>query len=121
MGLTLAVEKKGDERKMQRKKRTRLTVNCSQGRVRAGIISLPDVAARRGSKKRSSALVTGDLCCDGFTSGEFEDVTGVRFEVEVTVKPPLVEGVVCERSDRPVVIRESLIGNVESIHARVEE
>ena len=37
----------------------------------------------------------------------------------MAVEPPLVESVICERSDRPVIVREGLPGDVEAVHARV--
>ena len=37
----------------------------------------------------------------------------------MAVEPPLAKGHVGEGCDRPVVVREGVCGNVESIHARV--
>jgi hypothetical protein len=41
--------------------------------------------------------------------------------IEVTVEPPLVESVVGERSDGSIVVSVRLSGDVEAVHARVEE
>ena len=39
----------------------------------------------------------------------------------MTVEPPLVKSHIDERSDRSIVVREGLGGNVESIHAWMED
>ena len=39
----------------------------------------------------------------------------------MAVKPPLIEGVVGERSDGSVVVRERLAGDVKAVHAWVEQ
>ena len=98
-----------------------LTVDCSQGRVGTRIISLSDIASRRRCKVRSGALVARDLGSCRLTSGKIEKVSRVGWMVEMTVKPPLGEGVVDERSDGSVVVRVSLLGHVEPVHARMEE
>ena len=96
-------------------------MNGSQGRVGTGTVPLSHIASRRGCEEGSSALVTRDLGGSGFTSRELKEIAIVGWIVEMTVEPPLVEGVVGERSDGPVVVRERLGGDVKAVHARVEE
>jgi hypothetical protein len=95
-------------------------VDSSERRVRAGVVSLSDVAARRGLEERGRALVARDLCRGGFSCGELEEVAGVGWLAEMAVEPPLLKGVVGERSDGPVIVREGVRGDVEAVHARVE-
>ena len=81
---------------------------------------MPDIAAFRRIEEGSRALVAGELGGGRFASGELEEVAWVRWMTEMAVEPPLVKGHVDERSDRSVVVRECLPGNVESVHARME-
>ena len=96
-----------------------LTVDGGQGRVGAGIVSLPDIAALGGVPVGSRALVTGELSRGRFTSGELEEIAWVGWMVEVAVEPPLVKGVIGQRSHGPIVVRIGLSGDVETIHARM--
>lgn len=96
-------------------------MNGSQRRVRTGIVALSDIATWVGIEEGSGALVAGNLCRCGFTGRELEKIARVGFEIQVTVKPPFVESVIGERSDRSIVVRESIGRNIEPIHARMEE
>ena len=98
-----------------------LTVNGGQGGAWTGIVTLPDVTARGGSKVGSGALVAGELGGGRLTGREFEEIAGVGWIAEMAVEPPLVKSVIGEGSDGPVVVRESLSGDVESVHARVHD
>jgi len=97
-----------------------LTVNGSEGRVGTGIVSLSDVAALGRLEVRGRTLVARELGRRGFAGGKLEDVAGIGGMAEMAVEPPFVKGEIDERSDRPVVVREGLAGDVESVHARVE-
>lgn len=92
-------------------------------RRRAGtrVVAILDVSSRVGGEEGGGALVAGDLRRHRPACGQLEDVTVIRRVVEMTMEPPLIEGVFCQRGDGPVVIRESLHCNVEPPHGRVEE
>ena len=98
-----------------------LTVNRSQGRVRAGVVALPDIAALRSVEVGRRTLAARDLGRGRLTGGELEEIARVGRMVEMAVEPPLVKGVVDERSNRPVIVRERLAGDVEPVHARMED
>ena len=85
---------------------------------RAGIIALGDVSvALRRCPVRRKALVTRELRCRGLASREFEDVSWVGRVTEMAMKPPLLEGVPLEGRNRAIVIREGLLGDIETVHA----
>ena len=117
-GLTVAATKvsHGGQARMRK---NGLTVNSGQGRVWTWVVSLPDIAAVGRVPVGSRALVARELGGGRFASGELEEVAWVGWMVEVAVEPPLVKGVIGQRSDGPVVVRVSLAGDVEAVHARV--
>jgi len=96
-----------------------LTVNGGQGRVRAGIVSLPDIAALGRIPVGGRALVAGELGGGRLTGRELKEVAGVGWMIEMTVEPPLVKSVIGQRSDGPIVVRIRLGGDVEPVHARM--
>ena len=91
-------------------------VDGGDGRARARVVAVLDVASGVGREERGGALVARDLRRDGLAGGELEDVALVRRVVEVPVEPPLVEGVFLEGGHGPVVVRERLHRHVESPH-----
>ena len=99
--------------------KNRLTVDGRQGRTRTGIVALLDISALRGLPVGSRALIARDLGRNRFTSRELKEVARIGWMTEVAVEPPLVECIVDQRSDGPVVVREGVFGDVESVHARM--
>lgn len=97
------------------------SVNGSQRGIGTGIITLSHIASWRRIEEGSCTLVTGDLGSSRLSSREFKEIARVGLMVEMTVEPPLVEGEIGERSDGTIVVRESFSGDVEAVHARVEE
>ena len=95
-------------------------MNGGQRRVGTGIVALSDIATWGRSEEGSSALVAGNLCRCRFTGGKLEKIARVGWMIQMSVKPPLFKGVIDERSDRSIVVRESIARNIEPIHARME-
>ena len=91
-----------------------------QGGAGTRVVSLSDVSAFGRLEEGSGALVTRELGGGRLAGGELEEIAGVGWMAEMAVEPPLVKGHVDERSDRSVVVRERLGGDIESIHARME-
>lgn len=95
-----------------------------RGGIRTNVIRvvlITNIAPFGGCKERSGAFVAGDFCGGWFAGWEFEDVTGVRGEIKVVVKPPLGEGHVFNGRDWSVVVREGFVCNVEPKHAWMPE
>ena len=89
---------------------------------RARVIALADVGAALGRRPpRRDALVARELRDGRLPRGEREDVAWVGRVVEVSVEPPLREGVVLERGDGAVVVGEGRVGHVEAVHRRMPE
>lgn len=120
MELTVAGTKIGQETKFE-SRTDGLTVKFGDIGARTRIVSALDVTSWVGCPVGSGALVAGDLRSGGFASRELEEITGVGWIAKVTVEPPFFEGEVDERSDRSIVVRESLCGDVEAVHARMPD
>ena len=88
---------------------------------RAGVIALADIGVALGRRPvRRKTLVAGELGRGGLSRGKLEDISGIGRVVEVSVEPPLVEVHVHEGCDGAVVVWERLLGDVETVHTRME-
>ena len=65
---------------------------------------------------RGSAFIASQFRGRRFSSGQFEDISGVGRVIEVAVEPPLFEGVIGEGRYWSVVVWEGLEGDVEAPH-----
>ena len=87
-------------------------------RARVVVLTNVRMALRRVPPRRET-LVTRELGCDRLSCRKFEDVALVRRIIQMSVEPPLFEGVVHKRRHRAIVVRERLHRDVEPIHARM--
>lgn len=90
--------------------------------TRARVSSLTNISGSLGgSPPLGGSLVAGQLRDSGTTSGELEELAGLRLVIQVSVEPPLVKSILLEWSHRPVIIGEILHGDIEPPHRRVIE
>lgn len=90
-------------------------------RIGSRIVSLANISTLGTSKVRSSAFVDSKFRSSSLASRKLKYITRIRRVIEVTVEPPFVECVVDQRSNRSIVIRKSLFGDVKPPHAGVPE
>ena len=70
----------------------------------------------RGCTVRCGALITSQFCSCWLSSGQVDEISGMRRVIDVTVELSLVEGIVGEGFHRSIVVWEGLKRDVESLH-----
>ena len=75
-------------------------------------------ASIRGCTVRCSAFIASQFCSCWLTGRQIEEISRMGRVIEVTVEPPLVEGIVGEGRHRSIVVWEGLKRDVESPHRR---
>lgn len=87
----------------------------------AWVVALLDITALGAREPRCRTLVASNLRCRDLSGGEIEDIARVWWIVEMAMEPPLVERVVRNWGDGPVVVWKSVIGDIETVHARMPD
>ena len=75
-------------------------------------------ASIRGCTVRCSAFIASQFCSCWLTGRQIEEISRMGRVIEVTVEPPLVEGIIGEGRHRSIVVWEGLKRDVESPHRR---
>lgn len=90
-------------------------------RAGANVITASDITSLGRCEERSRALVTANLKGRCFASRQLEPVLGMGRIIEVTMEPPLIESIICKRCNRSIVVRECLLCDIKSPHARMPD
>ena len=86
---------------------------------RAGVIVRTETnASIRGCTVRCGTFIASQFCSCWLTGRQIEEISRMGRVIEVTVEPPLVEGIVGEGRHRLIVVWEGLKRDIESPHRR---
>jgi hypothetical protein len=98
-----------------------LTMKLGNRRSRARVITLAVATTVICRTVGGCAFIASQFRGCRFSSRQIEEISGVGRIIQVAVEPPLFEGIVGQRCDGSIIVRERCGSDVVSPHGRGEQ